>query len=206
MDTEWGIKPSTLAVSIFISENLQFTKANMVIFGKQMKITHLDLGVSVIHSGHNLQSYLYSTTNFPPRLRTHKIKVTAFENLKYKILTARQLTFSYYHLTFPVYRYISYSSVISNTLHLARSKASWTLFYKLPTETKPVKPEDATPTTECRSPWQGRPLCKVKISVHFTLTALLSRTFPSPNKRTGKCLFHKVSGNTFSKTRLLSVS
>lgn len=124
MDTEWGIKPSTLAVSIFISENLQFTKANMVIFGKQMKITHLDLGVSVIHSGHNLQSYLYSTTNFPPRLRTHKIKVTAFENLKYKILTARQLTFSYYHLTFPVYRYISYSSVISNTLHLARSKAS----------------------------------------------------------------------------------
>lgn len=34
MDPEWGIKPSTLAVSIFIPENLQFAGAQVVIFGK----------------------------------------------------------------------------------------------------------------------------------------------------------------------------
>lgn len=50
-------------------------------------------GISVIHSSHDLQSYLYITTNFPPLLRKEHM-----EKLK---ITARQLTFPYYHLTFP---------------------------------------------------------------------------------------------------------
>ena len=67
MDTEWGI--NTLAVPTFISEKKSpiYQRQCGISWGGKMKIMYL-IYRFVIHSCHNPQGYLYSTTNFPPFL------------------------------------------------------------------------------------------------------------------------------------------
>lgn len=61
MDSERGKSPRNSQFQIFIFEKSPISNNQCGIFETQMKITRLDLRISVIHPCHHPQCYLYST-------------------------------------------------------------------------------------------------------------------------------------------------